>query len=96
METSDIYFITGLSRRGEPVNLYGSRLIGASVTMLLAEHYPEALKSKSGMIEIMTVWYLVLRVLVLTINRVVESQAPHETNKSKFHAIDYMVPTIFN
>jgi len=34
---------------------------------------------------------------MLTINRVVRSQAEHETNKSKFlYAIDYTTPTIFN
>lgn len=44
LETSDICFITRLSQRGKLVNLYGSRLIGASVTMLLVEYCPEALK----------------------------------------------------
>lgn len=75
LETSDIYFITGLSQRGEPVNLYGSRPIGASVIMLLAEHCLEALKLKSDKIEIMNFWDLVLRVLLLTINIVVGAQA---------------------
>lgn len=81
LETSDIYFITGLSWGGEPVNLYGSRLIGARVSMLLAKHCLEAPKSKSGKIQIATVQDLVLRVLLLTIKKVVGSQAPHETNK---------------
>ena len=55
LETSDIYFITRLSQGGELVNLYGSRPIGASISMLLAKHFPEALKSKRGKIEIATV-----------------------------------------
>jgi len=55
LETSDIYFIKGLSHRGEPVNIYGSRLIGENVSMLLVKHCREALKSKSGKIEITTV-----------------------------------------
>lgn len=79
------------------MNLYGLRSIGASVTMLPTEHCPEALKSKSGKIKIMTIRDLVLRVLLLTINRVVGSQVLHETNKLKFlYAIDSMTPTIFN
>ena len=65
--------------------------------MLLAEHCPKALKSKSGKVEIATIRDLTLRVLLLTINRVAGSQAVHETNKSKFlYAIDCAAPTIFN
>lgn len=96
LETSDIYFITGLSQRGDRVNLYGSRTIGASVTVLLAEHCLEALKSNSGKIEIMIVWDITLRVLLLTINRVTGAQV-HETKNSKFqYAINYTMPTILN
>lgn len=80
-ETLDIYFITGLSQRGELVNIYGSRPIGESVTMLLAEQRPEALKSKTGNIDIMIVRYIALRVLLLTLNKVVWAQAYHQTNK---------------
>jgi len=97
LETSNIYFITGLSRRGEPVNLYGSQPIGASISMLLAKHCLEALKSKRGKIEIATVLDLTLRVLLLTINRVAGSQVVHETNKSKFlYSIDFTTSTFFN
>ena len=97
LTTSDIYFITGMSCRGEPVNLYGSRPIGSSIYSLLAKHCPEALKSKSGKIEISSVWDLTLGVLLLTINRVAGSQVEHETNKSKFlYAIDCTSPIVFN
>jgi len=44
LENSNIYLIIELPRRGEPVNLYGLRPIGESVTMLLADPYPKALK----------------------------------------------------
>lgn len=84
LETLDIYFIERLSQRGELVNLYALRLIGGSVNMLHAEHCLQALKSKSGKIKIMTIWDLMLRVLLFTINRVVVSQAPNELNKSNF------------
>lgn len=55
LTTSDIYFITRLSYKGELVNLYGSHSIRASISSLLVEHCLEALKSKSGKIEISTV-----------------------------------------
>lgn len=97
LETSDIYFIIGLSCKGEPVNLYGSRLIGASISSLVVKHCPGALKSKSGKIDISIVCDLTLRVLLLTINRLAGSQAEHETSKSKFlYAMDCTAPTIFN
>lgn len=97
LTSSNIYFITRLSCRDEPVNLYGPRLVGASISSLLVEHCPEALKSKSGKIEISNVRDLTLRVLLLTINRVVGSEVEHETNKLKFlYAIDCTYPMIFN
>ena len=65
--------------------------------MLLAEHCPKALKFKSGKIAISIVRDLTLRVLLLTINKVVRSQVVHETNKLKFlYAIDCTTPMIFN
>jgi len=97
LTTSDIYFIIRLSQRGELVNLYGSHPIGALIYSLLAAHCPKALKCKSGKIEISNVRDLTLRVLLLTINRVVRSQVEHETNNLKFlYFIDCTTPTIFN
>jgi len=97
LETSDIYFITGLSRRGKLVNLYESQLIGARISSLLAKHYLEALKSKSGKIETSSVEDLTLRVLLLAINKVARSEVEHENNNSKFlYAIDCTTPMTFN
>jgi len=48
LKTSNIYFIIRLSHRCEPMNLYGSRPVGASISSLLAVHCLEALKFKSG------------------------------------------------
>lgn len=97
LETSYIYFITELSRRGEPVNLYGSKPIGESVNMMFVEHFPEVLKSKSRKVDNMIIGDLVLKVLLLTINRVVGVQALHESNNSKFqYVIDYTMSIVFN
>lgn len=84
IETSDIYFITGLSRKGEPVQLYGGRPIEESVNMLLVEHCPKALKYKSNKVDIMTIGDPVLKVMFLTIHKFFGAQALHECNKSKF------------
>lgn len=67
------------------------------MTMLLVEHYLDALKSKSGKIEIMTIRDLVLRVLLLTKNKVAGDQEQHGTNESKFqYVINCTTLTIFN
>lgn len=96
LETSNIYFITGLSRRVEPVQLYGGRSIGASVNMLLAQHCLGARKSTNGKIDIMTINELVLKVILLTINSVAGDQALHESKKSCFqYVMDYLAPTVF-
>lgn len=97
LETSDIYFITELSRIGEPVQLYGGKHIRVNVNTPLAKHCLEALKSKSCKVDIITIGDLVLKVLLLTINKVVGAQALNESNKSKFqYAIDCMAATVFN
>lgn len=45
----------------------------------------------------MTINDLVLKVILLTINRVAGAQALHESNKYKFHyAVDCLAPTPFN
>ena len=36
LETSDIYFINGLSHRGEPVNMHGPRRIRIGISSLLS------------------------------------------------------------
>ena len=64
---------------------------------LLVELCPEALKSKSGKVDIMTINDLLMKVLLLTINRVDGDQALHESNESKFYyVIDFTALTIFN
>lgn len=70
LDTLNIYFIIRLSHRGEPIQLYGGRPIGASVNMLLAQHFLRALKSTSGKINIMTVNDFILKVILLTIYQV--------------------------
>ena len=67
LETLDIYFITRLCHGGGLVQLYGAK----PIDILLGEHCPEALKSKTNKDGIMTINYLLLKVLLLTTNRVV-------------------------
>jgi len=45
LTNSSIFFVTGLSHKGESVKFYGSCLIGASISSLLAEHCHEDMKS---------------------------------------------------
>lgn len=52
IEVIDIYFVTRLSRKGQRVQLSGSRSGGESMNMLIARHCPGAKKGNSKKINI--------------------------------------------
>jgi len=95
---TDIYFLTGLSWRGERPRMTGTRIIGETMDMLIGRMCPEAQKSeKGGKLKIATVADLSLRVLLSTITRVAGSQASYEATKTQLRlATDCLNPTIFN
>ena len=50
LEIDDVYFLTGLSRRGAPINLVGKRPSAVTTEALLAEHGVLGVVLKSGKI----------------------------------------------
>ena len=83
IEVSDIYFITGLSRRGAIPILTGTRPTMEKMSMVIDKVCPRARKgSKSENLHIQNITDLALKVVLHTITRVAGSQAPHEATKT--------------
>ena len=55
LEIDDIYFLTGLSRRGAPINLVGKRPSAVTTEALLAEHGVPGAVLKSRNIPILSI-----------------------------------------
>ena len=96
-DTTDVYFLTGLSRRGERPILEGQRPGDESLEMLMAQACPRAHKMRSRKVAIPTVEDLVLRVVLFMVTRVAGSQAQHEASKTQLWlALECFNPTMFN
>jgi hypothetical protein len=97
LDIEDIYFLTGLSRRGYHATLTGGR--GGRLPMSeYCRQYcvPEAERSK-GKVSIWGVQDLTLRTILFTIARMAGSAAPHMALQSYFqYAIECTEPRVFN
>ena len=98
LKVSDVYFITGLSRRGPVPILIGSRPSGEKMEQVMARECPRARTGLgSGKVDIHTIKDLALRVVLHTITRATGSQAPHEATKAQLLlASECMNPTLFD
>ena len=98
LEVSDIYFITGLSRRGPVPILIGSRPSGEKMEQVMARVCPKAQTgSRSGKVDIHTIEDLALRVVLHTITRATGSKSPHEATKAQLLlASECMNSTLFD
>ena len=98
LEVSDVYFITGLSRRGPIPVLTGSRPSGEKMEEVMARVCRGAQTgSGSKKVHISTIPDLALRVVLHTITRAAGSQAPHEATKTQLLlASECMGPRLYD
>ena len=83
LDVSDVYFITGLSRRGASHILTGSRPSAEKIGEVKARVCPEAqFEKNNAKVDITTIHDLVLKVILFTITRAARVQAPHEASKN--------------
>ena len=83
LDVSDVYFITGLSRRGVRPILTGSMPSGEKMGEVMERVCLGAqFGSNSAKVDIITVPDLVLRVILFTITRTAGVKAPHEASKN--------------
>lgn len=97
LEEIDIYFITRLSRRGERVQLFGSRPTGESTSTLVKRYFLGSSMTGGGKVKIAIVTNLPPKTIMFTIARVSSMKALHEASQSQFrYAIKCLTLTVFN
>ena len=95
MEPEDIYFLTGLPKRGEHLTLFGTRPGGQSVDSLQLEFCNDQTRDKG--IDIKTISLPELKVIVFTITKLCRSATLHIATGSQMRMeVDCFRGTIFN
>jgi hypothetical protein len=84
IDIEDIYFLTGLSRRGYYVSLTGSRGGGLKMSEYCNQYCVPEAERKKGKVVIWGVQDLTLCTILFTIARMVRSSAPHMALQSYF------------
>jgi hypothetical protein len=78
--TEDIYFLTGLSRRGEPVNFQTFPLGPHNIEELIGLYYADDTDRSSMQAPISKITDLSLQVIVFLIGRITGSVALHQAS----------------
>ena len=94
----DVYFLTGLSRRGFPISLLGSTIGGETVRDYILQHsYPGVEPRKDGKINILDVRDFPLRTILFTIAKITGTITLHVANQSYMqYVLECLGPTVFN
>lgn len=97
LDVSDVYFITGLSRRGPRPMLTRSRPSGEKMTEVMDQVCPGAQFGRnSAKVDIPTIQDLTIGVILFTITRATGVQVPHKARKNHLLlAAECLNPTIF-
>jgi hypothetical protein len=97
IDIEDIYFLTGLSRRGYYVSLTDSRGSGLKMSEYCNQYCVPEAERKKGKVAIWGVQDLTLRTILFTIARMDGSSSPHMALQSYFqYAIECTEPRVFN
>ena len=95
IELEEIYFLTGLPKRGEQLSLFGTRPVGQSVASLRSEFCNY--QSVDKRIDIKTIAHPKLKVITFTVTRLCGSVPLHVATVSQMQMeVDYYRGTIFN
>lgn len=94
--TEDIYFLTGLSRRGEPVNLHTFPTGERKVSELIAEYCVAGTNRRTSWISVGGFTSLTLQTILSLIGRITGSTAVHQATRTQMNcAIQCMNAQIF-
>jgi hypothetical protein len=83
--TKDIYFLTGLSRRGEPVNLRYFPPGPHNIVELIGQHCEARTNKVGSQVPIHTITNLSLKVIFLLIGKIIGSMALHQASWVHMH-----------
>jgi hypothetical protein len=94
--TEDIYFLTGLSRRGEPVNLQTFPAGPSKISESIAENCEAGTKCVGSQVPISKITNLALQTILLLIGRIISSVAMHQASRAQMNcAIQFMNAQFF-
>jgi hypothetical protein len=98
IEVENIYFLTGLSRRGEVVNLKSR---GADSGMKIEEyidaHCVAGTPKVGSQVPIRAINNLSLKIIILVLTRITGSASLHQESRSlMFYAVQCARPTVYN
>jgi hypothetical protein len=95
--TEDIYFLTGLSRRGEPVNFQTFPAGPSKISELIAEYCEAGTERAGSQVPISKITNLALQTILLLIGRITGSAAVHQASRAQMNcAIQCMNAQIFD
>jgi hypothetical protein len=83
--TEDIYFLTGLSRRGEPVNLHTFPTGTRKVSELIAEYCVAGTSRETSWVPVNSVISLTLQTVLSLIGRITGSTAHHQATRAQMN-----------
>jgi hypothetical protein len=78
--TEDIYFLTGLSRRGEPVNFQTFPVGSSKVSELIEEYCEAGTDRRNSSVPVSRITSLTLQTILLLIGRIIGSAAVHQAS----------------
>ena len=99
IEVEDIYFITGLSRLGEVVNLrsHGGPRGGLTIDEYIAVYYYPDIEKVGSQVPTNSIQVLGLKAILLTLDRIVGlASLYHASRPLMFYAVESMRPTIYD
>jgi hypothetical protein len=97
IELEDVYFITGLSKRGVPIALFGQRALLSPMDEYLENHCVPRERLVGGRIKIKDIRDLPLRFILFSITRIVGSTSAHLVSRSEVaYGLQCLEPTLFN
>jgi hypothetical protein len=95
--TEDIYFLTGLSRRGEPVNFQTFPAGPSKVSELIDEYCEAGTDHRGSSVPVSRITSLALQTILLLIGRITGSAAVHQASCAQMNcAIQCMNAQIFD
>jgi hypothetical protein len=85
--TEDIYFLTGLSRRGEPVNFHTFPSGPLNIVELIGLHFEDGTDKMGTQVSINNISDLSLKVIVFLIGKIIGSAALHQASQTPMNCV---------
>jgi hypothetical protein len=83
--TEDIYFLSGLSRRGEPVNFQTFPMGPSKVSELIEEYCEAGTDQRTSLVPISRITSLALQTILSLIGRITSSAAVHRASHAQMN-----------